>query len=161
MHSVVSHSVLWFEISPIDGLRYVHRDFTNTTMYMYRRVHIKRPCFGTLERGWAGGVGQDHVHCHFVWRNAKSFYCFSPWKKAALRFQCILKSNLHAKTVTKLGISHYTPLRACTEQLCKWPCRLTENISECRLVDRTQVFSIRLEVNKAIEPHRTPAISQR
>ena len=40
------------------------------------------------------GVGH-HVHHHFVWCNAKSFYCFSPWEKAGLCFQCILKSILH------------------------------------------------------------------
>ena len=55
----------------------------------------------------------------FCMTYCKSFYCFSLWNKATLRFQCILKSNLHAKTVTELGISHYTLLRACTEQLCK------------------------------------------
>ena len=30
-----------------------------------------------------------------------------------------------------------------------------EYISECRFVDHTQVFSIRSEVNRAIEPHQT------
>jgi len=27
-------------------------------------------------------------------------YCFSLWEKAALHFQCILKSLLHGKTLT-------------------------------------------------------------
>jgi len=83
----------------------------------------------------------------FVWHNAKSFYCFSLWEKAALRFQCILKSILHEKTVNELVISHYTLLRACTKQLCIWVCRLTENISKCRLFHHTQVFSIRFWPN--------------
>jgi len=43
------------------------------------------------------GVVQDHVHCHFVWCNAKSFYCFSLWEKAAVCFQFILKHILHEK----------------------------------------------------------------
>ena len=30
-----------------------------------------------------------------------------------------------------------------------------EYISECRFVDHTQAFSIRSEVNRAIEPHQT------
>ena len=25
------------------------------------------------------GLGQDHMHCHFAWRNVKSFYCISWW----------------------------------------------------------------------------------
>jgi len=75
--------------------------------------------------------------------NAKSFYCFSLWEKAALRFQSTLKSLLHAKTVSELSIGHYTLLHASTEWLCMEPCRLTESISECGLVYHTQVSSIR------------------
>ena len=30
------------------------------------------------------------MHHHFVWHNAKSFYCFFPWEKAGL---CVLKSS--------------------------------------------------------------------
>jgi len=67
-------------------------------------THTKRP----------GGVGQDHVHHRFAWRNAQSFYCFSRWEKAGLHFQCILKSTLHEKTMNELLISLYTLLRACT-----------------------------------------------
>jgi len=71
----------------------------------------------------SGGVGQDHVHCHFVRCNAKSLYCFSQWEKAALHFQCILKSLLHAKTLTELrtlsvsdlNIGRYMLLHASTE----------------------------------------------
>jgi len=55
--------------------------------------------------GWWGGVaGQDHVHCYFVWHNAKSFYCFNLWEKAALHFQCILKNLLYEKITSKLHI---------------------------------------------------------
>ena len=90
-------------------------------------------------------VGQDHVHHHFVWRNAKSFYCFSLWEKASLHFQCILKSILHETTLNELLVSHHTLLYAYTKQLCIWPCNppVTENISECKLCYRTQVLSIR------------------
>ena len=79
---------------------------------------------------WTQGGRQDHVHHHFVWCNAKSFYCFSPWEKAGLCFQCILKSIFHEKTTNKLLISLYTLLRACTKHLCMWPCSLTENFSD-------------------------------
>jgi len=91
----------------------------------------------------AGGVGQDHVHHHFVWHHAKLFYCFSPCKKAGFRFQCILKSILHEKTTNELLTSFYTLLCACTKQLCTWPCSLTENVSECRLFYPAQLFSVR------------------
>jgi len=90
-----------------------------------------------------GGVGQDHVHHPFVWRNAKSFYCFSSWEKAGLRFQRILKSILHEKTTNELLVSLYTLLNACTKQLCTWPCSLTENVSECWVFYPAQVFSVR------------------
>jgi len=90
-----------------------------------------------------GGVGQDHVHHPFVWRNAKSFYCFSLWEKAGLRFQRILKSILHEKTMNELLVSLYTLLNACTKQLCKWPWSLTENVSECWVFYPAQVFSVR------------------
>ena len=139
-------SLWWGGLLKLFLYRYLYIYATRLTMLRlqwYLEVQKCQHRWSMMIYGRAGGVGQDHVHCHLVWRNAKLFCCFSPWKKAALRFQCILKSNLRAKTVTELGISHYTLLRACTEQLCKWPCRLTENISECRLVDRTQVFSIR------------------
>jgi len=89
------------------------------------------------------GVGQDHMHHPFVWRNAKSFYCFLPWEKAGLSFQCILKSILHEKTTNELLVSLYTLLRACTKQLCRWPCSLTEKVSGCRLFYPAQVFSVR------------------
>jgi len=81
----------------------------------------------------SGGVGQDHVHHPCVWRNAKSFYCFLPWEKAGLRFQCILKSIHHEKTTNELLVSLYTLLCACTKQLCRWLCSLTKNVSECWL----------------------------
>jgi len=55
-----------------------------------------------------GGVGQDHVHHHFVWRNAKSFYCFSPWKKPGLHFQYIPKSILHDITTNESRMSLYS-----------------------------------------------------
>jgi len=42
-----------------------------------------------------------------------------------------------------LLISLYTLLRACTKQLCTWPCSLTENVSECRPLYPAQVFSVR------------------
>ena len=91
----------------------------------------------------AGGVGQNHVHHPFAWRNAKSFYYFLLREKAGLRFQCILKSILHEKTMNELLVSLYTLLRACTKQLCRWQCSLTENVSECRLFYPAQVFSVR------------------
>ena len=94
-------------------------------------------------RSLAGGVGQDHVHHPCVWRNAKSFYCFLPWEKAGLCFQCILKSIHHEKTTNELLVSLYTLLRACTKQLCRWPCSLTENVSECWPFYPAQVFSVR------------------
>ena len=75
-----------------------------------------------------------HVYYHFAWRNAKSFYCISPRKKAALRFQCILKSFLQAKTVSELSVGRYTPLHASAERLCMWSCSLTESINECGLI---------------------------
>lgn len=47
-----------------------------------------------------------NMHRHFVWHNVKAFYCFSPWDKASLRFQCILKSILPEKiTIMKLPVS--------------------------------------------------------
>jgi len=95
---------------------------------------------GHLQMGW---VGQDHVHHPFVWRNAKSFYCFLLQEKAGLHFQCILKSILHEKTTNESLVSLYTLLRACTKQLCRWPCSLTENISECWVFYPAQVFSVR------------------
>ena len=60
-------------------------------------------------------VGQDHMDSHFAWHNAKLFR-FSPWEKAALWFQCILKSILHEKTLNELLVSCYTLLHACTKQ---------------------------------------------
>jgi len=82
--------------------------------------------------------------CVHKWmQRAKSFYCFSPWEKAGLCFQCILKSILHEKTTNELLISLYTLLCACNKHLCMWPCNLTENFSECRLFYTTEVFSVR------------------
>ena len=81
--------------------------------------------------------------------NSKSFYCFSPWEKAALHFQCILKSLFHAKTVSEFSIG---TLYA-TTCLYLYVTSLTKNIRECRLVYHDQVISIRLEVNRAIDPH--------
>jgi len=42
-----------------------------------------------------------------------------------------------------LLVSLYTLLRACTKQLCRWPCSLTENVSECWLSYPAQVFSVK------------------
>ena len=69
------------------------------------------PAWTNLAMSAPGGVGQDHMHCHFAWYNAKSFYCFSLWEKV---LQCILKSFLHAKTVSDPWIEYrllyYMPL---------------------------------------------------
>jgi len=67
--------------------------FTTDT-FQSSKFKVKSLPSGTV----SGGVGQDHVHHPFVWRNAKSFYCFLLWEKAGLRFQRILKSILHEKT---------------------------------------------------------------
>ena len=93
----------------------------------------------------------------FVWRNAKSFYCFSPWEKAGLRFQCTLKNTCHNKTTNKLFLSLSTLQRTCTKQLFTWPRRLTENISKCRLFYPTQVFGVRQKVNRATTPQHALA----
>ena len=64
------------------------------------------------------------------------------------------------KTMNELLIqckSLYTLPHACTKQLCTWPCSLTENISECRLLYPTQVFNVRQEVNKATAPEHAQA----
>jgi len=107
---------------------------------------------------WAGGVGQDHVHHHFVWRNAKLFYCFSSWEKDGLHFQCTLKNIYHEQTTKELFISLCTLQCACTKQLCTCRCSFTENISERRLFYPTQVFSIRHKVSRATTPQQTSAL---
>ena len=62
-------------------------------------------------RTGAGGRTKDRVPS-FVWRKPKSFYCFSPWEKAGLCFQYILRSILHKKTTNELLISilYYVPV---------------------------------------------------
>ena len=122
-------------------------DAVGFTIVMWQRseIWLVLPTFWQRSGSYSlnsRGVEQDHVH-HFVWWNAKSFYCYSPWEKAGLCFQCILKSILHEKTTNKLLIGLYTLLRTCTKQLCRWPCSLTENVSGCRLFYPAQVFSVR------------------
>ena len=69
-------------------------------------------------RGPAGGRARSCALS--LCMTSKSFFYFSPCEKAALRFQCILKSILHVKTVSELHTGHYTLLCACTGQLiCK------------------------------------------
>jgi len=50
--------------------------------------------------------------CTVILTNCKTFYCFSPWEKAALCFECILNSILHKKTANELLIGPYTLLHA-------------------------------------------------
>jgi len=75
---------------------------------------------------WPYKVMRCHVHCHFVGCNAKLLACKRIPYRPLYTTMCLY--------------------------LCMWPCSLTENISECRLVYHTQVISIRYEVNRAIEP---------
>jgi len=67
--------------------------------------------------GWVGAGGEGRTRSRAPSHNAKSFYCFSQWEKAGLRFQCILKSILHEKPTNELLISLYSLLRVSTKQL--------------------------------------------
>ena len=60
--------------------------------------------------GGRGGGGGDKIMCTILLLsccNTESFYCPSPWEKAALHFQCILKRVLYKKAANKLTISHF------------------------------------------------------
>ena len=127
---------------------------------MFKQIRFWPPLKAAWAEPWGGGGSTTSHALQFLWRNAKSFCYFSPWEKAGLHFQCILKSTLHDKTMNELLIqckSLYTLLHACTKQLCTWPCNLTENISECILLYPTQVFNVRQEVNKATAPEHAQA----
>jgi len=65
----------------------------------------------------------------FCMMQCKVVLLLLPWEKAGLRFQCILKSILHEETTNELLVSLYTLLRACTKQLCRWPCSLIPRMS--------------------------------
>jgi len=54
--------------------------------------------------------------------------------------------------MNELLLSLCTLLRACTKQLCMWPCSLTENVRECRLFYPTHYLASRKKSIEQLRP---------